>query len=216
MLLWRTMSDEQHQFGEADLSEAPPSAEVVALEYAGPRSHGIGRAGRHVVVPLTAMLPARCWKTGIDRVEAQQSGIQLIEVTRNMTWAPGWTSALALAGLVVFFPLLIVGIVFYYVYRKKLRVTFTIRRNVWRRRRLAGFSLALLALATPVAGVVAAIQTEQWWLLLPGFGGAVIAAIVAATYGRVVGVRKVVNEWAYLAGAGTAFLERETFDFAVT
>lgn len=190
-------------------------AQVVELDYASPKQ-GIGRAGRHVVCRLTATLPARCWKTGITPDEAGQQGVRLVEVKRTITWVPSWLTGLAAVGLLLFGPLLIAVLVIYFVTRRKARVTFMLRRDIWWRRIFLGKCMALLSLGTVVLCVVVAIQTEQWWLLAVGFLGGILLAVGAAILGRVIGVRKVVNEWAYLSGAGREFLERETFDFAVT
>lgn len=189
-------------------------AEVVELQYAGPHE-GIGRAGRQVVCRLTTTLPPRCWKSGMSPQEARAQGVRLIEVRRTIVWSPGWLTAMGVAGLLLFAPLLLAVIVLYFVFRRKVRLTFTIRRGIWWRKVVVGTTLALLSLGSIGVGAVTALQTQQWWLLAAGIFAGIVLAICAVVFGRIIGVARVVNEWAYLTGAGRDFLDREAFDFVV-
>ncbi len=192
-------------------------AEVVELEYAGPRpTQLIGRDARgNVVVHVVGALPRRCYKSGMTPEEAASAGHVLLEHEKWMYWAPSWVALITLFGFLVFFPSFLVGVVLYLVLRKRVVVLMSIRRDIWRRRTLAIWLCALGAFAVLIGGTVAAVGADTWWLFLLAIPVAIGLAIVSATYGRVIAVRKVVNDWAHLSGAGRRFMEQERFDFQI-
>ena len=195
----------------------PLPAEVVELEYAGPRpAQLLGKDSRGaIVIHVNGQLPRRCFKSGMTDVEAQAAGTTLLEYEKRFYWAPRWTTWTAVIGFFVFMPLFIVGVVLYFVFRRKVSVRMSVRRDIWWRRTTANWVCGIVAIVTIAAGFMWAIQTELWFILVASVPVSLGLAVVAATYGRLIVVRKVVDEWAHLGGAGRRFLEEEHFDFQV-
>ncbi len=191
-------------------------AELLELDYAHSRPDGqLGRNGKYVITRTSmADLPRICVVTGDGFEEAEADNVKLLRVTKKLTWVPPYVNALAVLGLLCFGPLLLVAIVLYFVQRKKVVATYSIRSDARRRKHVRVWALVLLAVAALAGGISTTIQLGDDGLAA-GLGviGCVIFAIIAAVVGKSVSVRKIEGEWATFAGFSPAFMSEVAFDF---
>lgn len=152
---------------------------------------GVWRDGRTLIMQKTARMPDRCIKCGVD---ANGSNLR-----KTLRWHHPALALLILAGVLIY---LIVAL----IVRKSATVEISLCEDHLRKHRVAVVGSWLIFLAG-IAFMVLAIGTESGGSALFGLLLLFGSAISAATWARVVSVKKIDDYYVMLRGIDESFLD---------
>ena len=169
----------------------PPSAPGLPSHGGGfGREGGVWRDGSTLIMHKTARLPDRCINCGVEA-----NGVHL---RKNLSWHHPALALLILAGLLIY---VIVAL----VVRKSARIEISLCEDHLRKHRIAIIATWLIFLAG-IAFIALAIAAESGGSALFGLLLLFASAISAATWAKVVKVKKIDDYYVWLRGVDESFL----------
>jgi len=162
-----------------------------------PVAEGVSNArrdGKKFVVPLAGpQLPARCVKTG------EPTGLDGIK-PKTLYWCTPWV-------FLAFIIIRLLGLILYFVLRKKIVLHIPISPAGKTRMRKHGFIATGICLGGVALGVLGAMDIDHYfWLLILGIFALLVGLFYASFKASALRVTKLKNGEAWLAGACPEFL----------
>lgn len=183
--------NEQEAFPASQTAEdsfpLPPSQHE---QYDPNEPKGVWRDGSLLVMTKETILPNRC-------VKCNAPAIKLLK--RTVEWYPRYV-------ILIFILIRIVGLILYFILRKRVTVYIGLCEAHLNRRRIGvitGLSLFMLGLIT----FFGALTNENFPLALPGLLFVLVGIIVMALTWRVVSASKIQEPYVWVKGIHRDFLE---------